>query len=168
MRIELPFSITLPAGGSWPTTVSTGLLDATANAFGLRPALTSVLIASSRVLPITLGTVTVSLPFETVMSTLPCFWIFSPASGLWSITVPFVTVSLVSREICGTSPAALIFSTASGSFRPFTNGTATGLFAFSWSWIFVYANQAATPAAASSRIESTHGQTGRRRRGGPS
>ena len=97
----------------------------------------SVLIASSRVLPITLGTATVALPFETVICTLLCFWTLSPATGLWSTTVPFGTVSLVSLATCGTRPAPRIRLTASCSVSPFTNGTETGEFAFSWSWIFV-------------------------------
>ena len=53
------------------------------------------------------------------------------------MTVPFGTVSLKSRPTSGLSPAPRILLTASGSVSPFTNGTATGLFAFSWSWIFV-------------------------------
>ena len=69
---------------------------------------------------------------------------------------------------CGTSVLSRSCCSASDWRIPTTLGTATGLLAFSWSWIFVYANHAATPAAASSRTASTHGQTGLRRRGGPS
>ena len=125
----LPFSTTLPAIGSWATTVSTGLLEWTTKVCGSRPALTSVLTASSRDLPITLGTWTVSLPFETVSWTLVFFATWSPAAGLWSITVPFGTESLNSRPTCGFRFAPLIFWTASDSVRPFTNGTETGWFA---------------------------------------
>src|SRR4051812_46143467 len=82
IRTVLPLVITLPAAGSWPVTVPTGRLDATSKAFGCRPALTSAVTASSRELPITLGTGTVAFPFDTVISTVPCLAIFSPGSGL--------------------------------------------------------------------------------------
>ena len=80
---------------------------------------------------------TVSLPFETVIWTFVCLATLSPAWGFWSITVPFGTESLKSRATAGLRPAPRIFCTASCSVTPFTNGTATGLFWSSWSWIFV-------------------------------
>ena len=137
MRTLLPFSTTLPAGGSCAVTVPVGLLDGTSKACGSRPALASVVSAASRERPTTLGTSTVSFPFETVIWTFVCFATWSPAWGLWSMTVPFWTESLNSRPTCGTRPAPRILSTASCSVSCFTKGTATGLLASSWSWIFV-------------------------------
>jgi hypothetical protein len=118
-------------------TVSTGLPEGTWKAFATKPAFVSVLTASACDFPITLGTSTVSFPLETVMSTLPFFWSFSPASGLWLMTIPFSIESLNSRATWGARPAARILFFASGSRRPSTRGTGTGLLAFSWSWIFV-------------------------------
>src|SRR5215475_6711566 len=118
MRTELPFSTTLPAAGSWPVTVSTGLLDGTGYAFGLSPALTSALIAASRFWPITLGTATVGGPFETTSWTVWFFCTFVPASGLWLMTVPLGTSVLDWWETLGTRPASLIFLTARSSWMP--------------------------------------------------
>src|SRR5438034_5320211 len=151
IRTREPLTIWVPGGGSWPVTVFGGLLECTEKTFAFKPAFVSVLTASASVFPRTLGTVTFGLPVETWTSTLLPFATLFPAFGFWLMTTPTAIVSLFSRRMWAVKPCSWRMLTACGSLRPTTLGTATGLLLFSCSWILVYANQAATPAAARRR-----------------
>ena len=81
-----PLVTFVPACGNWPVTVFGGLSEWSSTTFGLRPAVVSVLTASSRVLLRTSGTMTFGFPVETFRSTVLFFATCRPAFGSWSIT----------------------------------------------------------------------------------
>ena len=87
--------------------------------------------------PTTLGTSTFGSPVETTIVTGFPLSVRVPAEGSWETTYVSATLSSGRRMMCGWRPALRMFDTASVSFWPWTNGTATGFVASSWSWTFV-------------------------------
>ena len=123
-RTIVPCVAVAPGFGFCAMTVPAGWSDGTGTRFTLKPASSSVFVASDEVVPTTSGTVTGLPPLETFSSTTEPFSADVPSAGSVSTTVPS-GLSANTSVTFASNPAAWTAATASSLDLPTTLGTAT-------------------------------------------